>query len=95
MEVRIDDVKEVFKKLIDGLEAKGIESVDIPHDFYWSIPQTSRYRPYEEPKDLTMGQLSDDLGELRRIATNEMPATAYALVWLGALLQAIGEQTVE
>jgi hypothetical protein len=95
MEVRIDEVEEVFGKLLDALKATGAESEDIPFDFYWSIPKASRYAPYDEPKDLTMRQILDDWRELRRIASEEMPATSYALVWLGAVLQAIGETTVE
>jgi hypothetical protein len=94
MEIRIDEVREVFWKLVETLKAAGVESVEIPHDFYWSIPKESRYSPYDEPKDLTMGQLSDDMRELHRIATDQMPATSYALVWLGSVLQAIGEHTV-
>jgi len=95
MEVRISEVKEAFRKLLNAFDRDGIESVDISHDFYWSIPKASRYSPYEEPKDLTMGQISDDWRELRRIATEETPAVSYGLVWLGAVLQVIGETTSE
>lgn len=95
VEVRIDEIKDAAVKLLDALAASGEESIKVPFDFYWSLPKASRYNPYQEPKDMTLGQISADIEELRRIAKGEMPPTLFALVWLAAVLQAIGETTVE
>ena len=95
MEVHIGELKEIIDTVFETLRSRGVDRVDIPHDFYWSIPGLRRYSPYEEPRELTMGQLSDDMHELRRIHADDAPVTCYALVWAAAVLRAIGETTVE
>lgn len=35
-------------------------------DYYWSIPNEKLYSIYEEPTGFTVGQLSDDLQEVRK-----------------------------
>jgi hypothetical protein len=40
------------------------------------------YAPYEPPKELTMGQLSDDWSEVTQIVNGGREPVAYGLVWL-------------
>jgi hypothetical protein len=58
-------------KIFDSLEQSGRKSVNIPNDYYWSVPASARYDPYSEPKELTLGQISMDLEELERILLSE------------------------
>lgn len=76
------------------LERQGKKSVPITHDFYWSIPKDRLYDNYEQPTDLTIGQLSDDLAELRKIASGESPPFAYGCVWLASVLRVIGDTEI-
>jgi hypothetical protein len=80
--------------LLDQLEQPGHSEVEVEPDYYWSIPTDKLYAPYEQPTDLTLGQLSSDLEEVRRINSGEKPAVAYGLVWLSALLRFVGAKAV-
>jgi hypothetical protein len=91
MQVRLDDLREAFDKLLNEFKMAGQETVDIPVDYYWSIPKETRYTPYQEPTEFTLGQISDDLNEVKRIATGEVSPIYYGLVWLGNVLIAMGE----
>lgn len=62
-------------------------------DYYWSIPREQRGNYSGEPTEHTLGQLSDDLAELRRINAGEAEPVGYAFVWLAAVLRELGETT--
>jgi len=47
---------------------------------------------YEQPTQLDIGQLADDLASLQTLRTE--PTIGYAGVWLGAILREIGEQEI-
>jgi hypothetical protein len=94
MDIKVSQLRTATERLLAHLESKG-DTVNVEADFYWNIPAPARYNPYEEPKELTLGQLSDDWGELSRIAEGEAEPINYALVWLGAVMTAIGEQVGE
>lgn len=94
MEVKLSLLKAVTEKILTRLEESGCSSVTISEDFYWAIPKEGRYDPYSQPKELTLGQLTDDLSELERIATGESEPISYGLVWLSSILRVIGEKIV-
>ena len=94
MEVSIQELKSVADKLFAHLQRDGKDVVEVPHDFYWSIPKEERYDPYSIASQPTLGQLSDDLFELRRIVHGEAEPIAYGLVWLASIIRAIGEEVV-
>ncbi len=94
MEIALSELKAVFLKEIDHLEKLGYEKVDIPVEYYWNIPQEVRYDPYQEPKQLTLGQLSDNWDGLKQILEGERDPVVYDLVWLSTILRAIGEHAL-
>ncbi len=67
------------------------EQIPIDKDFYWEVLWEQRYDSYEEPRKLSLGQLSDDLKEIRGILAGQRDAIPYCLVWLSSLLRVIGE----
>lgn len=91
--VRVAELRAMAEALLAHLEASGVEEIPIAHDFYWSVPPAERYDPARTPGDLTLGQLTDDLAELRAIAAGTREPAAYALVWLASLLRYSGERT--
>jgi hypothetical protein len=93
MEVSVDRLRAVSDALFAHLERNGIKSVAIADDFYWNVPEDIRYDHYQEPARHSIGQLSDDLRELNRMADGTRPMIAYGLVWLAAVLRRIGETT--
>jgi len=80
--------------LLQHLEESGQKEFEITEDFYWDVPADKRYEPYEEPKELTVGQLSDDWSEVTHMVNGDRELVAYGLVWLASVLRRIGEKAV-
>lgn len=93
MNVSIDELRKITEILLNHVEQTGVQTVELAHDYYWHVPQESRYEPYTEPGELSMGQLSDDWAELQRISRGEKDPLGYGLVWLASVLRAVGEET--
>lgn len=71
MKVKIDEIQKIISLLLSKLkESKGNE-IEISNDYYWDISQDELYNPYEEPKNFTLGQLSDDFEEVQRLAKSD------------------------
>ena len=76
---------------MEHMEAIGQEAIDLPGDFYWDVPAEALYDPYSEPRQLDLGQLSEDWEKLLSLANGESPPVGYALVWLASILRAYGQ----
>lgn len=92
--ITIGQLKAISDLLLSHLEKNGVNEVDVAADFYWDIPASKRYDQYKEPKEHTVGQLSDDISELRRILDGGAPPVGYGLVWLSTVLRRIGETSI-
>ncbi len=92
MHFELGDLRRISEKLFAHFERLGLDSFDVPSaDYYWHIPKKQVYNPYEEPSDFTLGQLTDDWDELKRVLESEIEPFGYDLVRLSAILRAIGE----
>ena len=91
MTIHISEIRNVTLRLLDALENNGQETFSIDKDYYWHISKTEKYNMDKEPADFTVGQLTDDINELRKIAKGEREESVYALVWLAQVLSYIGE----
>jgi hypothetical protein len=88
MKVNIDEIQKITSLLLSKLkESKGSE-IEISNDYYWDISQDELYSLYEEPKNITLGQLSDDLEELQRLAKSD-DAIMYDLKRLSNILKVL------
>jgi hypothetical protein len=87
MKIRISDIENITLLLLSKLRAEVGEDVVVSKDFYWDIPQEEIYNPYEEPKNLTLGQLSDEYDEILRLKRTGDDAMAYDLKRLSAILR--------
>lgn len=94
MKISTKKLRTALDLLMKHVESSGHASIEIAEDFYWNIPEGSRYNPYEQPQDLDLGQLSDDWKELEAIAEGSSDPLGYGLVWASAILRRIGEITV-
>ncbi len=91
MRVTIEELKSLTLVLLEHLEQNGPANVEIDSDFYWNINAAEKYDSIDRPKDLDIGQLSEDLDRLREIRSGEMPPVGAGLVWLSAILRRVGE----
>jgi hypothetical protein len=89
MKVNIDEIQKLTSLLLSKLkESKGNE-IEISNDYYWDISQDEIYSPYEEPKNVTLGQLSDDLEEVQRLINSDDDAIMYDLMRLSNILKVL------
>lgn len=63
-------------------------------DYFWSIPPDAIYDVYEQPSELTIGQLTESMDNVRSVTANPEDAISYALVWMGDVLRATGHKLV-
>ena len=95
MEVSVAELRVVADKLFAHLLQLGHDTVSITHDYYWAVPKDTRHDPYVQPVELTLGQLSDEISELKRISDGTAEPISFGLVWLSSIIREIGEETVE
>jgi hypothetical protein len=94
MQIEIAKLNSVTNLLFDHLKELGIDTIEIDNDFYWNIPKSQLYDPYNEPKELDLGQLSDDWNDLQKVISGNMDVVSYNFIDLAAILKAIGEKVV-
>lgn len=95
MKIKVNELEKVLKILISELKEHNGEEIEIDkEDFYWSITKDELYNPYEEPKKLTMGQLSDDFEHINKLATKKLPPVSNDFVKLSSIFQIIGHNNI-
>ncbi|HMQ46387.1 MAG TPA: hypothetical protein PKA00_01685 [Saprospiraceae bacterium] len=95
LQVNIDEVEKALLNLLKALRNQKGDVIEIePVDYYWSIDRDDLYDPYNDPTQLTLGQLTDDLQTLKKLANCEFEPVSQDLVKAGAVLAAIGNKTV-
>ncbi|MDH5607309.1 MAG: hypothetical protein OEY93_10520 [Anaerolineae bacterium] len=90
------DLKELQKatnRIFDHLYKQNIYTVELEKDYYWHIEDNELYVFHNgPPKDLTAGQLFDDLEIVEKIAKGTDEPIGHALVWVASLFRYIGEK---
>ncbi len=94
MRIKISGLRDASRLIFDYLETMNIADIELDEDFYWCIPRSYAYDLTAEPDHFELGQLSDDWEEIRRMLAAESEPLGYHLVWLSAILKAIGEKVV-
>jgi hypothetical protein len=88
MKINIKEIEKIVSILLSNLrESKGDE-IELKNDFYWDISAEELYNPYEEPKNLSLGQLSDDITEILRLKNSD-DAVVYDIKRLSSILKAL------
>ena len=88
MKVNIDEIQEVVSLLLKKLKKSKGNEIELNNDFYWDISTEELYNPYAEPANLSLGQLSDDLLELKRLSTSDN-AIVYDLKRVASIIKAL------
>lgn len=90
--VRVEVLREVANRIFDFIERDlGKSTVDLPHNFYWSIPDDVRYKVDQSPgKDqLANGSLVDDLDFVTSAYRDSSQAIPLVLMHVAPLLDAL------
>lgn len=92
--VIVSELKRSCAQLLDHVEALGISEVDLGDDYYWFAEKSEVYDVTRPPARLSIGQLSEDLGDIRDALNGKAPPVALLLVRLASVLRKVGESTV-
>jgi hypothetical protein len=94
MRVSTTDLRAATALILDHLEGAGFSEIEIEDDYYWDIAADERYGKYETPKNLVLGQLTDDWNAISLILSRQRPPIGLSLVWLAAVMRRVGEKVV-
>lgn len=88
MKISVDEIQKITLLLLSRLKESRGDEIEVANDYYWDISDEELYNPYEEPKNITLGQLSDDIEEIQRLVNSD-DAIMYDLKRLAVVLKAI------
>jgi hypothetical protein len=88
--VRIDVLRNVTNRILDFIERDlQMESVELPHNFYWSMSDDVLYELNQQPQQLDCGSLIDDLEFVTSAHENPSQAIPLVLMHVAPLLKAL------
>lgn len=80
-----------INKVLDHLAAEVGSTVELSHEYFWSVPLDDLFEVTHLPAAMTTGQVSEALGFLRS-SLDEDRVLVYDLVGLADVLRANGAQ---
>ena len=89
MKVKIDEIQEIVALLLSNLKEQKGNEIELKSDFYWDISSDELYKPYDDPKKISLGQLSDDITEIDRLSKSKDEAIPYDLKRIAEILKAL------
>lgn len=89
--MRVELLRVAASLLFDHLEATGGAEVKMSNDYFWSIPPEQRHDPRVEPTEFTIGQISECIVNLEEVVADPDRVLNFGLVWLGQILESLGE----
>lgn len=90
MKIKIDELQKITTILLSKLKERKGNEVEIESDFYWDISSTQLYKPYSDPSDISLGQISDDIKEVRRLLNSEDESIPYDLKRIAEIIKVLG-----
>lgn len=88
MKVKIDNLEKIISLLLKKLKNSKGNEIELDNDLYWAISSEELYNPYEEPKNMTLGQLEDEVNEIMRLMDTD-DAIIYDLKRVANILTAL------
>lgn len=65
MEVNLKELEQILHLLLLDFQRRNGNEMELKNDYYWDIDSRELYNPYEEPKNISLGQLTDDWETLK------------------------------
>ncbi|MFI5828702.1 hypothetical protein ACIA6C_15880 [Streptomyces sp. NPDC051578] len=95
LRIPLDQLRTAFELALQHIEASAGSAVALEHDYFWSVPGDELYNVPNEPKSITIGQLSESWQHLEDLLADPNRAVGHHLVWLADVLRAIGQSTAQ
>ncbi|MGW2984750.1 hypothetical protein [Streptomyces goshikiensis] len=89
--IPIDGLRRAFELALQHIEASAGETVALERDYFWSVPGYELYDVLNEPRTITIGQLSESWQHLEDLLAEPDRVVGHHLVWLADVLRAIGQ----
>ncbi|MEX2985597.1 hypothetical protein [Streptomyces sp. C36] len=93
LQIPLDQLRHAFDVVLRQVEASAGLTVTLNEEYFWSIPGDELYDVLNEPKTLTIGQLSESWQRIEDLLAHQDRALGYHLVWLADVIRAIGQDT--
>ena len=94
MDIHLTHLEAVICRLISHMNDSGLEQILLQKDYYWNIPSEQAYELGAAPTEIDVGRLSDDWAELQKLLELNRAPHRHHLIWLAAILRAIGDNIV-
>lgn len=95
--MKIDEIKKIFEILILKIENNLGENLEFNKDqeYYWDVLENEIFNTEREIKndELSLGQISDDWGELERLLNDDEDPISYDLIRLAYLFIALRKKS--
>ncbi|WP_213283357.1 hypothetical protein [Cellulomonas hominis] len=89
-DLRIADLRTALGLALDAFEEERGSEVAIEHDHYWHLAVDASFDLSREPTRLSVGQVSDDLAEIRSlVATGDASPAWHAISHVIGLLRVV------
>lgn len=86
----------VADKIVTEYIKRGLSTVDLgDRQYYHAVAADEMFDMAEDPKELIVGDLLDDISELKRLKDDDETPTAVDIERLGRILIAISESVLE
>ncbi|MFG3545664.1 hypothetical protein [Streptomyces clavifer] len=95
LRIPLDQLRTAFELALQHIEASAGSAVALEHDYFWSVPGDELYEVLNEPRTITIGQLSESWQHLEDLLADPNRAVGHHLVWLADVLRAIGQDTAQ
>jgi hypothetical protein len=91
MTVCLDEIEAIVAAVFSVLRDGGVETLDIDDGYYWNIPAEELQNFPGPPRDLDIGDLSEDWEFLSAHARQPDFAGGAPLRWLASVLRSAGD----
>jgi hypothetical protein len=91
MKINISEIQNITTILLTKLSVSKGNEIELENDFYWDISTTEIFNPYAPPKDISLGQLSDDIDAIKS-GLKEDSVIPYDIKRLGYILIALSAE---
>lgn len=92
--INLDDLVRALELIVQHVKTYQSDPVPIKPDYYWEMTEEQRYDLAHEPKEFTIGQLTDDWGRIRELLDGKSRPIGYAMIWLASILRTVGHKMV-
>jgi hypothetical protein len=88
IEIRVEILKKILDNFFTKITSKGIDTLVLNSDLYWSVPEDCLTDLKEVP-DLEVGSLNDDVAFLNSLIAEDYDANYLELERLSAVFKAL------